>query len=409
MLALDEGTTPACMLPIIDLRKHIRGRGAYGGRGGLKTALFAKQAIRLAVMLMHTRTPLHFICARQYQTSIRDSVFTELVTAIERLQVGRYFKITRNTLSTRNDRIRFVFLGLHDNPQSIKSYANIRIMWIEEAEYVHREAWDLLIRTVRMPGSEIWATWNPESPESPVYEYFVKNPRPGWVAVKTGWRDNPWFSHTALAAEREWDSRHLSPERYAWIWEGEFKRQSEDMVFPDRVEFDDVRGMERRPDTEYLFGVDWGFSEDPTVLTRSLIKDNILYVDYAAYGYRVPNTALAELFRSVPGSDRWPLYADSSRPETIHYMQQQGFNIRAAKKWPGSVEDGISHLRGYDRIVADQQLQELRREFALYSYKKDRYTGAVLPVIVDAHNHGLDALRYSLDGRIRKTGFGWLV
>jgi phage terminase large subunit len=106
----------------------------------------------------------------------------------------------------------------------------------------------------------------------------------------------------------------------------------------------------------------------------------------------------------VPGVRDWPIKADAARPETISYMRRQGFHISAADKWDGCVEDGIAHLKGFRRIVIHERCKQMNDERRLYRYKVDAKTGEVLPVIVDKHNHGWDAIRYSLDGYIQRRG-----
>lgn len=95
---------------------------------------------------------------------------------------------------------------------------------------------------------------------------------------------------------------------------------------------------------------------------------------------------------------------DNSRPETISYLRRSGLNVSAARKWPGSVEDGITHLRGFRKIYIHRRCTKLQEEALLYRYKVDRTTQQVLPVIVDAYNHGWDAIRYALDGYIQQRG-----
>lgn len=89
--------------------------------------------------------------------------------------------------------------------------------------------------------------------------------------------------------------------------------------------------------------------------------------------------------------------ADSARPESTSYLRRHGLpNVTSVDKWTGSVEDGIAHLRGYAEIVIHPRCQETIRETRLWSYKVDRLTGDILPTVVDAHNHYMDALRYAL-------------
>ena len=109
-------------------------------------------------------------------------------------------------------------------------------------------------------------------------------------------------------------------------------------------------------------------------------------------------------YPGIPGAREWPIKGDNSRPETISFLRRQGFNIDAADKWQGSVEDGITHLRGFEEIIIHERCKHTAAEARLYSYKVDKLTREILPVIVDKHNHCWDAIRYSLDGYIQARG-----
>jgi len=133
--------------------------------------------------------------------------------------------------------------------------------------------------------------------------------------------------------------------------------------------------------------------------------DNRLYVEYEAFGHGVELDELPALYDSIPLSRSWPIKADCSRPETISYLaKRKGFNISAAEKWQGSIEDGIAYLKSFDKIVIHPRCRHTAEEFKLYSYKVDPKTNEVLPIIVDKYNHGIDAIRYSLDGYITQAG-----
>ena len=94
--------------------------------------------------------------------------------------------------------------------------------------------------------------------------------------------------------------------------------------------------------------------------------------------------------------------ADCSRPETISYVARQGFKIEGCEKWSGSVEDGVTHLRSYERIVIHSRCKHAADEAARYSYKVDKNTGDVLPDIVDKHNHVIDGIRYAIGPLIKR-------
>jgi phage terminase large subunit len=108
-----------------------------------------------------------------------------------------------------------------------------------------------------------------------------------------------------------------------------------------------------------------------------------------------------DLFLTVPDSEKWPIVADSSRPETISHMRQNGFpKIMSAVKGPKSVEEGIEWLKSHDIIVHPRCTHTID-ELTFYSYKTDPLTGKVLPILADRDNHLIDALRYACEASRR--------
>lgn len=375
------------------LLKQARYKVFYGGRGGAKSWIIARVLIRLAA-----QNKLRILCARQFQTSIADSVHRLLCDQIEAMGLSDEFKITDKSIESLTGS-EFIFKGLEKSIREIKSLEGVDICWVEEAQAVTKDNWEILVPTIRKEGSEIWVTFNPDDENDATYQRFVVSPPPNSVVVKVGWEDNPWFPST-LDAER----RHMlevDPEAYEHVWGGATRKISDAIIFGKRVSFET---FETPPDARFLHGADWGFAADPTALVRSFIQEETLFVDQEAFGYGVEIDETPELFRSVASSELWPIKADGARPETISYMKRQGFNITAADKWPGSVEDGVAHMKGFRRIVVHERCKHVGQEFRLYSYKVDKQTKDILPIIVDKHNHGIDAIRYSLDGFIQRRG-----
>ena len=191
----------------------------------------------------------------------------------------------------------------------------------------------------------------------------------------------------------EYDKR-VDYDRYMHVWEGHTRTISDAQVFKGKFRsdvFDTPEGA-----TFYL-GADWGFSQDPSVLVRAFIKDGRLWIDHEAYGVGVDIDDTPTLFDVVPDARKWMITADSARPETISYMQRHGYKMRSAKKGKGSVDDGVSFLRSFEEIVAHERCKHTLYELRHYSYKTDRLTGDVLPILEDKHNHCIDALRYGIE------------
>lgn len=380
---------PAKLSPLFNRARY---KVFYGGRGGAKSWAFARVLLLLALQKKR-----RILCAREFQVSIADSVHRLLCDQIYDLGLESMFTITKTQISSAIGS-EFIFKGLHHNAQEIKSLEGVDICWVEEAQSVSRDSWDLLIPTIRKQGSEIWISFNPGQPDDETWKRFVLHPPDGAVVVKVGWQDNPWFPET-LRQEMEY-CRRIDHEAYAHIWGGEPRVISDAQVFRGRYE---VTAFDTPDDARFFHGADWGFAQDPTALVRMFVQDDCLYIDAEAYGVGVELDELPQLFDSIPTSRKWPVKADSARPETISYMARKGFRISAAKKWAGSIEDGIALLKGFARIYIHPRCKHAADEFRLYSYKVDKNNGDILPVIVDAHNHVIDAARYALDGYVKNA------
>jgi len=396
-------------LAFADLAKPKRYKVFYGGRGSAKSWQFARFLLMEAMQKKHL-----ILCTREFQTSIADSVHRTLTSQIYRLGLDEYFEIQQRSITCKRTGSEFIFKGTHHNIQEIKSLEGVTRCWIEEAQAMSEESWINLDPTIRESGSEIWISFNPQEEDDPIYQHFVVQPPPESEALirKVSWRDNPWFPEE-LEKQRQ-RMLQLDPDAYDWVWEGFCRRISNASVFKDRfvVETFEI------PETldRFYFGADWGFANDPTVLIRCFIHDEVLYVDQEAYAINVEIDDIPALFAGglaekngvvydgIEGAKDWPIKADNSRPETISYLARRGFYISAAEKWPGSVEDGIAHLKGFKKIVIHPRCVNTAQEFRLYSYQQDKKTEDILPKLVDKFNHAIDAIRYSLDGYIQQRG-----
>ncbi|MFY3647735.1 PBSX family phage terminase large subunit [Achromobacter xylosoxidans] len=376
--------------------KPKRYKVAHGGRGSGKSWSVAR-----ALVLMAASKPIRVLCTREVQNTIRDSVHKLLKDQIESLGLNAWFTVTEKSIRSSVG-AEFIFKGLKFDVQGIKSTEGIDICWVEEAQTVSATSWEVLVPTIRGEGSEIWVTFNPDNEDDPTYQRFVANPPENAIVVQMNYMDNPYLPDV-LREEMEYLKR-IDYEAYLHVWEGMPRTISDAIIFSGRYR------VEAFPDDLYktagrlFYGADFGFAQDPSTLIRSFIKDKKLYIEYEAWGVGVEIDELAQLYDSLPDSRNWPIKADSARPETISYMRRQGFSIAAADKWPGSVEDGIAHLKGFEEIIIHPRCRKTIEEARLYSYKVDRQTNEVLPIIVDKHNHCWDAIRYSLDGYIQSRG-----
>lgn len=381
-----------------------RYRCSHGGRGSAKTRTFALMTAVKAYQAMMNGESGVILCAREYMNSLEESSMQEVKQAILSVPwLAANFDIGEKYIRTIDKSVSYVFAGLRHNLDSIKSKARILLCWVDEAETVSEIAWQKLDPTVRETGSEIWVTWNPEVDGSPTDKRFRKSQDDSIITVEMNYTDNPWFPEV-LELVRAKDQRNLDPATYAWVWEGAYLENSEKQIMAGKYVIEAFPDDLWEKADRLFFGADFGFAQDPNTLIRMFMLDSRLHIEYEAYGVGVELDEMPAFYDSIPEVRRWPVKGDAARPETISYLSRQGFNISGAAKWQGCVEDGITYLRGFEKIVIHPRCKETAKEARLYSYKTDRITGEVLPIIVDKYNHCWDAIRYGLDGYITSEG-----
>lgn len=371
----------------------FRYRVLRGGRGSGKSFSVAKMsAIWGAVQ------PIRILCTREFQNSIKQSFYAEVANAIKSDPwLESVYEVGRDFIRHKWNGTEYLFAGLRHNIDSIKSMAQINLVIVEEGETVPHRSWIDLLPTIRAPESEIIIIYNPKRRDSWVAQQFDGDSLPPRTAlVDVNAVDNPWLPEV-LEEQRLYDREHLDPAMYRHIWEGEYYEQSDAQVFAGRY-----RVSEFEPDSAWdgpYFGLDFGFAMSETAGVKAWIHDGTLYIEHELYEkhLELDDTAKAML-ESLPGVERHAVRADNARPESISYLKRNGIpRIEPCSKGKGSVEDGVEFIKSFKQVVIHPRCVNTANEFALYSYKVDRLTGDILPVIVDAFNHAIDSLRYALE------------
>jgi len=249
--------------------------------------------------------------------------------------------------------------------------------------------------------------FNPKYSTDATWNMFVVNPMPNSWIQKINYTDNPYNSQEIIDMAEH--MKRTDPDRYKNIWLGEPLSLSEVSILGDRLEVKEFR-MPDRADIHY--GLDFGYAADPTALIRAGISDNVLYIDYGAQKQGLELNDMAEWIRAnMTDLKAHILYCDQAQPAMISLLQSQGINAQGAKKWAGSILDGIGVLRSFEKIVVHPRCTEVIEEIKNYSWKKDKNTGEILEKPEDKWNHSIDALRYALVNVILnahlRTEDGW--
>lgn len=403
---------PPKLIPIFSI-PYIRYRSSWGGRGSSKTRSFAKMTAIKGYMFAEMGVSGTLLCGREFMNSLADSSMEEIKQAIRSEPfLNDYYEMGENYIRTKNRLVDYSFCGLRHNLDSIKSKARILLAWIDESETVSEMAWRKLLPTVReeitLPTgekifSEVWVTWNPEKRDSATSQRFrheqIFDDKGVLIGVgcEMNYMDNPWFPEV-LDIERRRDKANQDDATYRWIWEGAYLELSEAQIFRNKYESKEFEADPKKWDGPYI-GLDFGFSQDPTACVKVWIHDGCIWIDYEAgkVGLELDDT-VDFLKQRIPEIEKYPIGADSARPESISHLKRKGlFRIKGVEKGKGSVEDGIEFIKSFKKVYIHPRCNQTLFEFREYAYKKDRLTDEVLPIVVDANNHYIDALRYALE------------
>lgn len=194
-----------------------RFKGAYGGRGSGKSHFFAELLVEDCL-----RNPgLRAVCIREVQKDLRDSAKKLIENKIEALGVGHLFDVQVREIRTPGGGV-IIFQGMQDHTaESVKSLEDFDRAWVEEAQTLSESSWRMLRPTIRKPGSQIWASWNPRLKTDPIDVFFRQQDHgERAVCVEANWRDNPWFPEE-LRIDREDDLKN-DAEAVPHVWDGAY-------------------------------------------------------------------------------------------------------------------------------------------------------------------------------------------
>lgn len=383
-----------CLWPLLESRARLL--GIHGGRGASKS-WFAADFV-LARMVQDPN--LGVACLREVQGSLDQSCKRLLEIRIHDHKLEDYFEITSTQIRIRADLGSGIifFRGLSKLTESgIKSLESIGLVWLEEAQTIQQTSLDTLLPTIRQAGSQILSTWNPDDETVPIDALMRgKNRAKNCCTVEINYWDNPFLTEE-LKEQIEHAKLH-DPEKYAWIWCGGYRKFSEARVFKKNWK---VEAFETPRTATLLYGVDWGYNPDPTVLIRGYFDGpNRLYIDKEAWQVKCLPRDTPALFLRVPESENHPLRCADDRPERIADIRAAGFDAISVLRQPNSLQEGIAFLEGI-QIIIHPDCVHTAAEFGLYSRKVDKLTGQPTSEFEDKNDHCISAIR-SLSDETRR-------
>lgn len=387
---------PEKLAPVFDPRRY---KVMHGGRGGGKS-----WAVAAVLLVLAADRPLRILCAREVQRSMRDSVHRLLRDTVVRLGLEAFFEVLDNEIRGANGSL-ILFSGLQSHTvDSIKSFEGVDIVWVEEAHGVSKKSWDVLIPTIRKPGSEIWMTLNPDMETDETYQRFIAARSPDTWACEINWRDNPWFPDV-LNEERLKSLRSQSQEDHEHIWEGKPRTVAAGSIYRHEITSLYASGRVCNVPYDPLLPVhtvwDLGWNDAMTVSMVQRGPRDVRLIDYIEDSHRTLDWYVGQLEKRPYrwGTDFLPhdgrtrnFQTGKSTEEQLKLLGRSRVMTLAAT----SIEEGIKSARMlfplcyFDAIKTARLLECLKR----YQRQLHTQTGEPMGPLHDEYSHGADNFRY---------------
>ena len=377
----------------------------YGGAGSGKSFFCAQRLIYKAL-----KSRRKILVLRKVNRTTKASTFQLLLDVLSQFNILNYCKVNRTdfTIELPNGSM-FLCMGL-DDPEKIKSITGLTDAWLEEATEFTLDDFSQVNLRVRDPNAEnqeISLSFNPVSKANWCYlQFFAENPeleefRKTVRVVHTNYLDNPHLPQDYIDALLMMKATN---EVYYKIYAlGEFGSL-------DKLVYNNWQKMDFDPTNikgQLLCGLDFGYTNDPTAFVSSYLVENerriYVFKEWGGTGYL--NDAIADQIREM-GFAKSIIIADSAEQKSIEEIRRKGIQrIKPCVKGQGSILQGIQKLQQYELIIHPSCINVIE-ELENYSWKKDKATNEYINEPVDAYNHYLDSLRYSLqcvDARAQLT------
>ena len=335
--------------------------------------------------------------SRYTMTSVGISVFPEFIDKIETLGLTELFEITNSEIINKQTGSKIIFKGIKTGSSiqtaNLKSIANLNIVVIDEAEELpSEEVFDKIDLSARRKDkfNKIILIFNPTSKAHWLYERFYESQgvEPGTSTqtedtnyIHTTYLDN--YKHLSDSVIKQIEKiRDTNTIKYNHIILGAFLDVAEGVIF------NNWKIGDFNEDLDYGYGMDFGFSNDPTTLVKVAIdeKRKLIYLDEKLY---LPNLTTDEIFNKIYSEvDNKQIIGDNSEGRLIEELKRKQINIKPCEKGAGSVGEGIKLLQDYEMIVTPTS-KNLIKELNNYIWSDKKSNQPV-----DMYNHIIDAIRY---------------
>lgn len=376
----------------------------YGGAGSGKS-VFVTQKLIYKYLKYPGRKCL---VIRKIGNTLRDSCFALFKEILASWQIYEDCKINKTDLTIGlPNGSSFLFKGM-DDPERIKSIANIDDIWVEETTEIDDFSFDQLTLRLRSkkPYNQVFASFNPVSKDNWVYKRWFADDsdynRNKTLVLHTTYKDNKFLPQSYIDNLLEMEK--TNPVYYRIYALGEFATLDK-LIYTnwEIKDFDCREIIKENPKKIAVFGLDWGFTNDPNAFTASIVdtksKEIWIFDEFVIKG--LTNDEIAAKIIEM-GYRKEKIICDSAEPKSIEELKRLGiYRATPSVKGRDSILNGIQLLQQY-KIYVHSNCIGTQEELRNYTWKKDRITNMYINTPIDKYNHLLDSLRYAVSTNIGK-------
>lgn len=354
---------------------------------------------------------------RKTERTIRDSCYADLQWAINKLGLEEYWKCTISPLELTYTPTgqKILFRGLDSGLKITSITVPVGVLnwcWLEEFyEISDEDDFDIIDESIRgqLPDGHfkrITCTFNPWSDKHFAKRRFFDKQYDDVLAMTTTYKDNPFLSETDIKLFER--MKEQNPRRYRTAGLGEWGI-SEGLVYENWEEREfSVEEVKKTDGIKTAFGLDFGYSIDPTAFICSLVdtKDMKIYVYDEMYKKKLSNQQIYKEIHRM-GYAKEIIIADSAEPKSIDELRSLGLSrIRGASKGKDSIMNGIQYIQNF-KIIIHPRCVNFLTEISNYVFGKDKF-GHTTNKPIDDWNHAMDGWRYSI-AHINKSRGKWVL
>lgn len=357
----------------------------HGGRYSLKSHTVAR-----FLLIVARSKKTRVACFREFQNSINESSYQLLADLIKKYEMTD-FELTKSSIINIINGSDFIFKGLWNNEQSIKSIEGIDLAWVEEAQTVSEKSIEVLTPTVRKDGSKIIYTYNRLLDEDPVHKRLVIEGRPNTLVINANYDIALKYKMMPDVIRLEMEDDKLKrPGLFKHKWLGEPYSQ-ENKIYKDWQIIDEIPHEARLE----RYGLDFGYTNDPTAIVAVYKYNGGYILDEICYRTGLLNKAIYDVLSNQPFA---LVVADSAEPKSIAELNQYGLSVIGAKKGKDSVNYGIATVQ-QQKISVTKRSTNILKEYRGYLWETDK-DGKILNVPQGFNDHSLSAVRYAIKNLI---------